>query len=138
MRKFFNVLIANILNYKSIGLVILITLTNISIASFVQAGPVNWEEVEPSEAGRQWVDLGSIKINKDGNFNVLSRFEVSSKTDQQPKKSSLFVMQINCSKNIFRDTYVNGIPKFSSEWHSGDGDSLIINVLNKVCSPSTS
>jgi len=32
------------------------------------AGPVDWHEVTASEAGRQWWDSGSLRLNRDGNL----------------------------------------------------------------------
>ncbi len=39
------------------------------------AGPVEWQEVPASEAGRQWWDRGSLRLSKQGTLTVLSRFQ---------------------------------------------------------------
>jgi len=39
------------------------------------AGPVEWQEVPSSEAGRQWWDRGSLRLSKQGTLTVLSRFQ---------------------------------------------------------------
>ena len=39
------------------------------------AGPVEWQEVPATEAGRQWWDRGSLRLSKQGTLTVLSRFQ---------------------------------------------------------------
>ena len=39
------------------------------------AGPVDWHEVQASSDGRQWWDSGSLRVNRNGNLTVLSRFQ---------------------------------------------------------------
>ena len=39
------------------------------------AGPVQWQEVPASEAGRQWWDRGSLRLSREGTLTVLSRFQ---------------------------------------------------------------
>ena len=39
------------------------------------AGPVDWQEVPSSDAGRQWWDRGSLRLSKQGTLTVLSRFQ---------------------------------------------------------------
>ena len=42
------------------------------------AGPVEWQEVPASAAGRQWWDRGSLRLSKEGTLTVLSRFQPAS------------------------------------------------------------
>ncbi|WP_369791661.1 hypothetical protein [Synechococcus sp. CB0205] len=41
----------------------------------VFAGPVDWQEVPVTSEGQQWWDRGSLRLNKNGNLTVLSRFQ---------------------------------------------------------------
>ena len=41
------------------------------------AGPVEWQEVPATEAGRQWWDRGSLRLSKQGTLTVLSRFQAA-------------------------------------------------------------
>jgi len=45
------------------------------------AGPVEWQEVPASEAGRQWWDRGSLRLSKQGTLTVLSRFQPAAEPD---------------------------------------------------------
>lgn len=45
------------------------------------AGPVEWQEVPSTEAGRQWWDRGSLRLSKEGTLTVLSRFQAATEPD---------------------------------------------------------
>jgi hypothetical protein len=105
---------------------------------------VNWQEVAPTAEGRQWWDSGSLRATKTGNLSVLSRFQASnSEPDEngvtgesrtKPKRmADLYVMDIDCDQQLFRDTSINGIPQFKAEWLPAAGDNLITAVIQGSC-----
>ena len=47
----------------------------------VLAGPVEWIEVPATDAGQQWWDRGSVRIDRDGYRTVLSRFTPAASDD---------------------------------------------------------
>ena len=51
------------------------------------AGPVDWQEVPSSDAGRQWWDRGSLRLSKQGTLTVLSRFQAAA--EPEPAGSTL-------------------------------------------------
>ena len=98
----------------------------------VAAGPVDWREVPASEAGRQWWDTGSVRRNRAGNLSVLSRFQPSGEGERQPAPL-LYVMELDCAQALYRDTSVNGIPRWRAEWQPSGGDDLTAEVIKAVC-----
>ncbi|MEB3235484.1 MAG: hypothetical protein VKM98_08655 [Cyanobacteriota bacterium] len=103
------------------------------------AGPVNWIEVEPTAAGRQWWDSGSLHTSRNGLLSVLSRFQpaqTSADTDQSAgsqRPGELYVMEIDCGQRLYRDTSVNGLPRWGAEWQADAGDGLIAEVIAASC-----
>jgi len=108
------------------------------------AGPVNWQEVPSTAEGRQWWDSGSLRATTTGNLSVLSRFQppnpgdsesgTSGESDPKPKRmAELYVMDIDCDQQLFRDTSINGIPQFKAEWLPAAGDNLISAVIEGSC-----
>ncbi|CAK6695199.1 hypothetical protein VB734_03395 [Synechococcus sp. BA-124 BA4] len=93
------------------------------------AGPVNWQEVPESPAGRQWWDKGSLRLSRDGELSVLTRFQPASED-----RGQLYVMELDCGQKLYRDTSVNGLPRFKAEWQPTGGDDLISAVLDQACS----
>lgn len=94
------------------------------------AGPVDWHEVEATAAGRQWWDAGSLRSDRDGLLSVLSRFQPA---DPTAANGTLYVMQIDCGQALYRDTAVNGLPRWGAEWQPVSGDGLLEAVINQSC-----
>lgn len=114
------------------------------------AGPVEWREVEPTAAGRQWWDAGSLRIDRHGHLTVLSRFQPAAVPGQtgpgqpssgqagspvvdRPLPSRLYVMEIDCAGERYRDTAVNGLPRFRAEWQGTQADALTRATLRAAC-----
>ena len=106
------------------------------------AGPVDWQPVASTAEGQQWWDAGSLRISKAGNLSVLSRFQpampepdpgAEQGRPQRPPASDLYVMEIDCGQNLFRDTSINGLPQWGSQWQPASNDGLIEETIQAVC-----
>ena len=97
------------------------------LAGAALAGPVDWHEVPATQEGRQWWDSGSLRLDREGRLSVLSRFQDSDGA------TTLYVMQLDCDQQLFRDTSVNGLPRFRAEWQAVAGDGLGAAVIQQAC-----
>jgi hypothetical protein len=103
------------------------------------AGPVSWQEVPATAEGRQWWDAGSLRLSRQGRLSVLSRFqppappEGSDEAGGRPPAGTLYVMELDCDQELYRDTSVNGLPRFQAEWQAVAEDSLSREVLRAAC-----
>jgi len=126
------------------------------------AGPVDWQELPTTADGRQWWDAGSLRLTKSGNLSVLSRFQPAPERSgpeaatptgasgttpgdaepaagetaagsPRPRPSDLYVMEIDCDQLLFRDTSINGLPQWGSQWQPVGGDGLIEETVAAVC-----
>ena len=95
-----------------------------------------WVAVPKSQYGEQLWDKNSIQQNKDGSIRVFSKFLPKSTTEITT--DILYTMDIDCSKNSFRDVAV-GAKEFDefknkdSGWKDPNGDKLILGVIDQVC-----
>ncbi len=109
----------------------------LSAASAAWAGPVDWQEVRASPEGRQWWDSGSLRFDRQGRLSVLSRFQPATPAgaaeEDRPPVGQLYVMQLDCDEEIYRDTAVNGLPRWGANWQAAAGDNLTIRVLHAAC-----
>jgi len=108
--------------------------------SIAWAGPVDWQEVEPSADGRQWWDAGSLRVDRHGHLTVLSRFQPAADSDgsepasgDRPPPSRLYVMEIDCAREQYRDTAVNGLPRFRAPWQGAASDLLTRATIEATC-----
>ncbi|MFM7087149.1 MAG: hypothetical protein ACKOXO_09205 [Cyanobium sp.] len=127
------------------------------------AGPVSWVEVPPTAEGRQWWDAGSLRLNRAGRLTVLSRFSptpdstvsdgsvADSRTDGDRARAAmapsatgerpgpeagigrLYVMELDCEQELYRDISVNGLPRFNAPWQPTGRDDLTAEVLHQAC-----
>jgi hypothetical protein len=100
------------------------------------AGPVDWHEVPASPEGRQWWDQGSLHPSRNGHLSVLSRFQPASpdgEDDDRPRQGDLYVMEIDCGQRLYRDTSVNGLPRFGASWSAPGDDELVMAVIRESC-----
>jgi hypothetical protein len=103
-----------------------------------QAGPVDWQAVTPTSEGQQWWDAGSLRLSRGGNLSVLSRFlpagpDGAEEGPGRGRLGDLYVMEIDCGQKLFRDTSVNGIPRFGAPWQAAADDDLVISVIEASC-----
>ncbi|MEY4298513.1 MAG: hypothetical protein RLZZ423_1692 [Cyanobacteriota bacterium] len=117
---------------RLIGAGLLLAVLVLGWASPAPAGPVDWQELPASGEGRQWWDAGSLRRNREGNLTVLSRFQPAATEAKQPA-SSLYVMEIDCGQNLFRDTSINGFRQWNSSWQPAGADGLIDATIAAVC-----
>jgi hypothetical protein len=106
------------------------------------AGPVDWQEVEASADGRQWWDAGSLRFDRQGRLSVLSRYQpaagAEAADDDRPPLGRLYVMQLDCDEELYRDTAVNGVPRWGAPWLPAAGDALTTRVLQAACAAARS
>ncbi len=94
---------------------------------------VDWILLKENEDGKEWLDLGSIKNFNNNEIGVLTKFYENPKRDNEKGNTSLYVMRINCISNQFKDTSINGLPTFNSNWQDSNNDELIEVVIEKAC-----
>ncbi len=95
-----------------------------------------WVAVPKSRFGEQLWDKNSVQKNQDGSIRVFSKF--LPKSTSEITTAILYTMDIDCSKNSFRDVAV-GAKEFDefknkdSGWKGPNGDKLILGVIDQVC-----
>ena len=125
----------NLKTIKSIFLGFLVLLI-IFYPSRIEALSHEWVAVPKSQDGEQLWDKKSIQKNHDGSIRVFSKFIPKSTT--VITQDILYTMDVNCSKNSFRDVAVgakefNEFKNKDSEWKDPNGDKLILDVIDQVC-----
>ena len=117
--------------YFSLSLLLII----LNFASYSYAtGDVDWVLLKENNDGKEWLDKGSIKELPNGDISVLTKFFKNPTDSDNDGQLSLYVMRINCDEKKFKDTSINGIPQFNSQWQTSNNDELIDVVIENSCS----
>ena len=108
-------------------LIILITLFTIP---FLNISPLNskWQEVIPTNNGRQWFNKKSVKIISNNILSVNSKFKPTNN-----RYLTTYQMSINCNTREFMDTIVDKHRILSAKWSTSNGDMLLDQVINESC-----
>ena len=100
------------------------------------ASSYDWVRVPKSQYGEQLWDKNSVQKNQDGSIRVFSKF--IPKSSSEITRNILYTMDINCLEKSFKDIAL-GANKFNefinkdSEWKDPNGDKLILDVIDQVC-----
>lgn len=63
-----------------------------------------------------------------------ARADASSPLAQRPQPlGTLYVMQLDCDQELYRDVSVNGLPRWRAPWQAAAGDSLTTATLRAAC-----
>ena len=111
---------------------IILIMNNPNIANSI--GNVEWVLLKENKDGKEWIDMGSIKLINDKEITVLTKFFKNQQDSNIKSQLSLYVMRINCFEKKFKDTSINGIPQINSKWQTSNNDELIDVVIEKSCS----
>ncbi len=95
---------------------------------------VDWLLLKENAEGKEWLDKGSIKILKNNEVSVLTKFFKREGESEDKGNTKLYVMRINCDNKQFKDTSINGIPNLNAQWKNSNNDELIDIVIEKSCS----
>ena len=120
-------------NFISICFISFILIFNNTDFAF-SLGNVDWLLLKENNNGKEWLDMGSIKLVRNNEITVLTKFLENPKDSNDKGQLSLYVMRINCTDKKFKDTSINGIPQFNSQWQTSNNDELIDIVIEKSCS----
>jgi len=55
------------------------------------------------------------------------------RVESRPQPGTLYVMELDCDQELYRDISVNGIPRWGAPWQTAAGDSLTMATLRAAC-----
>ena len=119
------------LKVKAIALIILVFCISSMPAMATKRESVEWVEAHYSTEGTQWWDRHSLTNIENGIIRIRSKF--ISTTNNEDGTTIYFVMDIDCSRELFKDVYINGFQNLRASWKSSKEDQLVESVVNQAC-----
>ena len=120
--------IHHIVNTLVVILIILLNKTNI-----VYGANINWIEVSKTPAGIQYLDRENIHIKENGIIEITTKYLKIDTSTSKEIEQNIYVMNINCLANKFKDISVNGKKNLTAKWEDPNGDKLIDDVISDSC-----
>ena len=116
------------LNTLAIILIILFNRTTI-----VYGANNNWIEVSKTPAGIQYLDRDSINIKGKEVIELTTKYLKIDTNTSEEIEENIYIMNINCSTNKFKDISVNGKKNLTAKWEDPNGDKLLDDVISDSC-----
>ena len=117
-----------LLNTLVVILIILLSKINI-----VHGANINWIEVSKSPAGIQYLNRDNIHIKEKGIIELTTKYLKIDPSTSKKIEENIYVMNINCLTNKFKDVSVNGKKKLTAKWEDPNGDKLLDDVISYGC-----
>ena len=118
----------NILVILVLILVIFFNRTNV-----VYGANISWIEVSNTPTGIQYLDRESIDIKGEGIIELKTKYLKIDTNTSREIEENIYIMQINCLTNKFKDISVNGKKNLTAKWEDPNGDKLLDDVISAGC-----
>ena len=117
-----------LLNILVVILTILFNRTNI-----VYAENINWVEVSKTPTGVEYVDRDSIDLEEKGIIKLTTKYIKIDTITSKGIEENIYIMNINCLTNEFKDISVNGEKNLIAKWQGPNGDKLLDDLISDSC-----
>tara|TARA_Y100001968_G_C18683442_1_gene403508 strand:- start:39 stop:443 length:405 start_codon:yes stop_codon:yes gene_type:complete len=127
-----NKYIKNIFDYL-LNIIILILIVLFNKVNLVYGGNINWVEISKTQTGIQYLDKDSVDIKEQGIIEITTKYLKIDTTNSKKIEENIYVMNINCLNNKYKDISVNGKKNFDAKWQDHNGDKLLVDVISYSC-----
>ena len=116
-----------------LNILVLILLILFNRKNIVYAANTNWVEVSRTPAGVQYLDRDSVDIEDKGIIELTTKYIKIDSSTSKVIEENIYIMEINCTTNKFKDISVNGKKNLSAKWEDPNGDKLLDDVISDSC-----
>tara|TARA_Y100001968_G_scaffold15584_1_gene12493 strand:- start:3 stop:416 length:414 start_codon:yes stop_codon:yes gene_type:complete len=114
-------------------IIVLISFVFFNRSNVVYGANTSWIEVSKIPAGIQYLDRDSIDIKGKGIIELKTKYLKIDTNTSREIEENIYIMQINCLTNKFKDISVNGKKNLTAKWQDPNGDKLIDDVISDSC-----
>ena len=109
-------------------ILILILIILLNSSKVVYGANINWDEVSKTTAGIQYLDRDSINFKGKGIIEITTKYLKIDTNTSKKIEETIYIMNINCSSNKFKDISVNGKKNLTAKWEDPNGDKILDDV----------
>ena len=101
--------------------------------NIVSGVSINWVEISKTPAGIQYLDRDSIDIKGKGIIKLTTKYLKTDTNTSMGIEENIYIMNINCLTNKFKDISVNGKKNLTAKWEDPNGDKLLEDLISDSC-----
>ena len=114
-------------------ILVLLLIFFLNRTDIVYGANINWIEVSKTSAGIQYIDRDSINTKGKGVIELTTKYLKIDTNNSKEIEENIYIMNINCSTNKFKDISVNGKKILTAKWEDTNGDKLLDDVISDSC-----
>ncbi len=116
-----------------LNILVLILIIFFNRIDAVYGSNTNWIEVSKTPAGIQYLDRDSFDIKGKGVIEVTTKYLKIDTNTSKKIEENIYIMEINCSTNKFKDISINGKKNLNAKWEDPNGDKLLDDLISDNC-----
>ena len=116
-----------------LNLLVIILIIFFNADNMVFGANNSWFEVSKTPEGIQYIDKNSIRIKDKQVLEIKTKYLKIDGNTSKELEQYIYIMEINCLTNKFKDISVNGTKTFRAKWEAPNGDKLINDVISDSC-----
>ena len=115
------------------NILVLISIILFNRTNIVYGADINWLEISKINGGIQYLDRDSIDIKGKEIIEVTTKYLKIDNNTSKEIEENLYIMDINCLTNKFKDISINGKKNLTAKWEGPNGDKLLEDVISDSC-----
>ena len=115
------------------NILVLILVILFNSKNIVYGANTNWVDVSRTPTGVHYFDRDSINIEEKGIIEIATKYLRLDTNTSNTIEENIYIMNINCYTNKFKDISVNGKKNLSAKWEDPNGDKLLDDVISDSC-----
>ena len=112
---------------------VVILITFFSKTALAHGANNNWVEVSKTASGIEYLDSKSLKSKGNGTIEINTKYLKIDTYTSNKIEENIYLMEINCLTNEFKDISVNGKKNSTAKWEAPNGDKLLDDVILNSC-----
>ena len=116
-----------------LNILVLILIFFFNSTNIAHGANINWIKVSEMPSGIQYLDRDNINVKGEEVIELTTKYLKIDTNTSKEIEENIYIMNINCLTNKFKDISVNGKKNLTAKWEDPNGDKLLDDVISDSC-----